>query len=237
MSEQQTDNAADSSNTENASNTNTAAQSAPKLHVLLASASPRRRDLLKAAGVKFRVLLPQNGTDEQLEPDDIAMPIEAAKKLAERKAAAAVQELLAANPAADLYAVIGADTMVVHNNEIFGKPRNLDDAKRMLAALSGNTHEVITGVSIWGVAVAPDGNVSLFTRTFAEKSEVVFKELDDKQIADYLRKGESFDKAGAYAIQGEGAALVQETRGSLNNIIGLPTERLLEVFPDLLNAV
>ena len=203
-----------------------------KFQVVLASASPRRAQLLHDAGVEFTVLTPSTPIDETLEPDQLADPIEAAKKLAEKKAGAAVQDLLAANAVGN-FIVIGADTMVVKDGEIFGKPRSFDDGMRMLKALSGTTHEVITGVSLWMIAAPNEEDVSLAYRTLADMSRVTFKPLTDEEIAAYLRKGESFDKAGAYAIQGEGAALVDHYDGAFDTIVGLPVERLLREFPDL----
>lgn len=200
--------------------------------VILASGSPRRKKLLEDAGVRFKVLTPSQPVDEELDPDELAIPLEAAKKLAEKKAGAVVQDLLATNPIGN-FIIIGADTMVVKDNMIYGKPRNLDDAKRMLRELSGTTHEVITAVSLWMIAAMNPEDVSLAYRTLADVSTVTFKELSDGTIEDYLRKGESFDKAGAYAIQGEGAALVEGYDGALDTIIGLPVERLLKEFPDL----
>ena len=132
--------------------------------------------------------------------------------------------------------VIGADTMVVLDGKIFGKPRSASDGKHMLRSLSGRTHEVITAVSVWMVAAPNAEDVSLGFRTFADISHVTFRDLTDEEITDYLRKGESFDKAGAYAIQGEGAALVGHYDGSLDTIIGLPATRLIKEFPDLVNA-
>ena len=143
--------------------------------------------------------------------------------------------------------VIGADTMVVLDGKIFGKPRSASDGKHMLRQLSGRTHEVITAVSVWMVAAPNAEDVSLGFRTFADKSYVTFRDLTDEEITEYLRKGESFDKAGAYAIQGEGAALVDHYDGSLDTIIGLnqlhslPDDhifqtRLIKEFPDLVNA-
>lgn len=205
-----------------------------QLQVILASGSPRRRQLLEDAGVKFAVRTPQRPVDESLDDDLLADPIEAAKKLAEKKAGAVVQELLAEQPVGNLV-VLGADTMVVKDGQIYGKPRNLDDAKRMLRELSDDTHEVITAVSLWMI-VAPDAeDLSMAYRTLADMSRVTFKPLSEEEIADYLRKGESFDKAGAYAIQGEGAALVDHYEGALDTIVGLPVGRLLEEFPDLVN--
>lgn len=173
--------------------------------------------------------------DESLEPDLAANPEEAAKKLAERKAGAVIQEVLAENYTGMLI-VIGADTMVVLDGKIFGKPRSASDGKHMLRQLSGRTHEVITAVSVWMVAAPNAEDVSLGFRTFADKSYVTFRDLTDEEITEYLRKGESFDKAGAYAIQGEGAALVDHYDGSLDAIIGLPATRLIKEFPDLVNA-
>ena len=200
--------------------------------VILASNSPRRRDLLREAGVNFTVRTPATPVDETLEPDLAANPEEAAKKLAERKAGAVVQEVLAQNYTGMLI-VIGADTMVVLDGKIFGKPRSLSDAKHMLRQLSGRTHEVITAVSVWMIAAPAAEDISLGFRTFADISRVTFRELTDEEIADYLACGESFDKAGAYAIQGEGAALVDHYDGAWDTIVGLPAERLVREFPDL----
>lgn len=208
---------------------------APSFEVILASNSPRRRELLNAAGVKFTVRTPVTPVDESLEPDLAADPEEAAKKLAERKAGAVIQEVLAENYTGMLI-VIGADTMVVLDGKIFGKPRSASDGKHMLRQLSGRTHEVITAVSVWMVAAPNAEDVSLGFRTFADISHVTFRDLTDEEITDYLRKGESFDKAGAYAIQGEGAALVDHYDGALDTIIGLPADRLIKEFPDLVNA-
>ncbi len=210
-------------------------QTPPPLKVILASKSPRRRDLLKEAGIKFTVRTPIEPVDETLDADELMMPVEAVKKLAERKAGALIQELIAENPQG-LFMVLGADTMVVKGGDIFGKPRNLDDAKRMLGELSGVSHDVITAVSVW--MLAADGeNVSLAYRTFADKSVVTFKELTEEGIIDYLRKGESFDKAGAYAIQGEGRAFVESYEGSLDTIVGFPVKRLIQEFPDIVSAI
>ena len=132
--------------------------------------------------------------------------------------------------------VIGADTMVVLDGKIFGKPRSLSDAKHMLRQLSGRTHEVITAVSVWMIAAPAAEDISLGFRTLADISRVTFRELTDEEIADYLACGESFDKAGAYAIQGEGAALVDHYDGAWDTIVGLPAGRLIQEFPDLLNA-
>lgn len=212
-----------------------AAVQMPPLQIILASGSPRRRELLEGQGVRFTVRTPQTPVDETLEPDLLADPDEACKKLAERKAGAVVQEVLAED-FTGLAAIIGADTMVVCDGEIFGKPKNISDATRMLRKLSGRSHEVLTAVSVWMLAAPEVENISLGFRTFLDKSTVTFKPLTDEEIADYLRKGESFDKAGAYAAQGEGAKLIEKIDGSVSTVIGLPVERLLKEFPDFLDA-
>ncbi len=205
-----------------------------QLEIILASASPRRRQLLERAGVKFRVLA--SDVDENLDDDLLADPHAAAQELAQRKAGAVVQLVLASKPADAMIVVIGADTMVVLDGRIFGKPHSASEGKGMLRKLSGNTHEVITGVSVWMVAADAQGSVNVGRKTFEETSYVTFKELDDQTIEDYLRCGESYDKAGAYAIQGEGAKLVAETQGDYDNIVGLPVTKLIELFPDLVSA-
>lgn len=205
-------------------------QPALTVDVILASGSPRRRELLEREGVEFTVRVSE--VDETLEPDLLADPPEAAKKLAERKAGAVVQEVLSGDYTG-MAAVLGADTMVVCEGEIFGKPVSLSDAKRMLRRLAGTTHEVITAVSVWLVAAPEPDQVSLGFRTFVDSAAVTFHELSDDQIVEYLRKGESFDKAGAYAVQGAGADLVKHVQGDLDTVVGLPVKRLLEEFPDL----
>lgn len=209
------------------------------INVILASKSPRRKQLLEEAGVHFAVFTGSTEVDETLDPDLLADPEEAVKKLAERKAGAVVQEVLAQNPVG-LGIVIGADTMVVLDGEMLGKPYSADHAREMLRKLSGRTHQVITGVSVWMMLLneteenGGDGNVSIGFRTFTETSEVTFKELSDEDINAYVATGETIDKAGAYGIQGKGAALVDHYEGDYNNIVGLPVDKLIENFPDLL---
>lgn len=211
------------------------------INVILASKSPRRKQLLEEAGVRFAVFTGSTEVDESLDPDLLANPEEAVKKLAERKAGAVVQEVLAQNPVG-LGIVIGADTMVVLDGEMLGKPYSADHAREMLRKLSGRTHQVITGVSVWMLLLneteenGGDGNVSIGFRTFTETSEVTFKELTDEDINAYVATGETIDKAGAYGIQGKGAALVDHYEGDYNNIVGLPVDKLIEYFPDLLRT-
>lgn len=199
--------------------------------VILASASPRRRQLLAEAGVKFQVF--QVTADENLTPDQAADAATAAETLAERKAAAAVQAILS-QPYLGQATIIGADTMVVLDGVIYGKPRSAEAAQATLRALSGRTHQVITGVSVWRLVSDGPANVQVGRLNFNVSSDVTFKELTDEEIAAYVRTGESRDKAGAYGIQGEGAKLVDHYDGDYDNIVGLPVQELLKRFPDLL---
>ncbi len=205
----------------------------PSIDIILASTSKRRRELLEKAGVEFTVRKPQTPVDETLDEALMSDPIEACKQLAERKAGAMIQELLAEKPKGTLI-VIGADTMVVKDARIFGKPKSFSDGKYILRQLSGGTHDVITAVSIWMLSAPQADNVSIGRHTFADVSHVTFKNLTDKEISDYLREEKPFDKAGAYAIQGQGAYLVDHYEGSLDTIIGLPVDRLIREAPFLL---
>lgn len=176
--------------------------------LVLASGSPRRKELLARLVPRFEIVV----SDVDEEALTVADPIATAEGLAEAKARA----VFALRPDA---LVIGADTVVFLGDEQLAKPRDADDAKRMLRALSGRTHTVATGVSL----VSPQG-----ATTFHDKTEVTFRDLDDAEIDAYVATGEPMDKAGAYAIQGGGAAFVLHRQGSESNVVGLPLERLRE---------
>lgn len=197
---------------------------------ILASGSPRRKELLQEAGVKFTVFAVEG--DESLTDEERANPATAAETLAERKAAAAIQAILSQAYLGQA-TVIAADTMVVLDGEIFGKPHGYDGARNMLQRLSGRTHQVITGVSVWRLLATGPDKVTMGKRNFHEVSQVTFRDLTDKEIKEYIATGECRDKAGAYGIQGKGAALVDHYEGSYSNIVGLPVEKLLQLFPDL----
>ena len=200
-----------------------------QFEVVLASASPRRRDLLQQASVPFTVRVAD--VDESLEPDLLAQPSEAVKKLAERKAHAAVEALLEEGRTGALI-VLGADTVVVLDGTIYGKPADESDAVRMLHELSGRTHAVHTGVSVWLIdAPADSDELSLAYRSFTDITRVTFRDLSDEEIAEYVATGEPLDKAGAYGYQERGRALVARIDGAEDTVIGLPVERLLREFP------
>ena len=200
------------------------------IDIVLASASPRRRQLLEDAGLRFRVHAVD--ADETLDDNLLEEPLEAVKKLAERKAKAAVEELVDDEYDGTMV-VIGSDTMVVLRGEIFGKPVDAADAERMLRALSGCGHDVNTAVSVWVVHAPKGQDVGLFYRTFVDTTYVYFKDLTDEQVADYIASGDPFDKAGAYGIQSGAGAFVDHIEGSLDTVIGLPVERLRQEYPDI----
>jgi len=174
--------------------------------IILASASPRRHELLKEMGVPYEVLV--TDTDETA----IGKPVERVRILAERKARAAAAQLSEG-------IVIGADTLVALDDRSLGKPEDEEDAKFMIMSLSGRTHQVYTGVCLYDVAEKK-------VLVGADCSDVTFKRLTREMVKDYMASGEWEGKAGSYAIQGLGANLVEKYEGSLSNIIGLPVEML-----------
>ena len=198
--------------------------------IVLASASPRRRALLEDACVRFRVHAVD--ADETLSPELVDNPLEAVKKLAERKAKAAVEQLVTPDFEGAL-AVIGSDTMVVLRGEIFGKPRDAADARRMLGALSGCGHDVNTAVSLWLVGASHTGETGIAYRTFVDTTYVYFRDLSEAEIEAYIASGDPFDKAGAYGIQSGAATFIDHIEGDLDTVIGLPVGRLMREFPDL----
>jgi septum formation protein len=178
--------------------------------LVLASASPRRRELLTQAGFSFRVI--PSSVPEKGRPDED--PISLATRLAQEKAQAVFdQQRAALDMADDPLMVLGADTVVVSGDEILGKPLNDADAARMLSLLSSCTHQVITGV----------GLVSRLTaETAAEVTYVTMRTLTDQEIEAYIATGEPADKAGAYAIQGYAARWIPRVQGCYFNVVGLP---------------
>jgi septum formation protein len=180
--------------------------------IVLASSSPRRRKLLRELGVGFSVRVPD--VDES--PLQGELPGPHVRRLALAKARAIARQLA---PGCGARWVIGADTVVVLDGRILGKPRDARDAEGMLARLSGRTHEVITGVAL---VPAASGRA----RTAVVRSRVTMKTFDEAAIRRYVAGGEPLDKAGAYAVQGRGRHLVARVSGSLTNVVGLPLERL-----------
>lgn len=189
--------------------------------LILASASPRRKELLAQAGFSFQVF-PANA-DEKIQEKS---PEEMVKKLSERKADAAMEmwERQKNNPEDVL--VLGADTIVVQNDRILGKPADRKEAAAMLHQLQGNTHSVYTGVTLLWL----DGARQLEQVTFAEKTDVVFYSMTEKEIQDYVQTGECDDKAGSYAIQGLAMKYIQEISGDYHNVVGLPVAAIYQML-------
>ena len=172
------------------------------MSLILASASPRRQELLQTAGIAFTVHVSE--AEEHIEPG--TAPQEAVMQLARQKA-----EAVSKDYPDEL--VLGADTVVVYDGDILGKPTDEADAVRMLRMLSGKTHTVYTGVCLIQSGQA---------ETFFEQTDVTFYPLTNEEIEQYVATGEPMDKAGAYGIQGRGCTLVQAICGDYFNVVGLP---------------
>ncbi|MBR5336813.1 MAG: septum formation inhibitor Maf [Lachnospiraceae bacterium] len=185
------------------------------MKVILASGSPRRKELMEKAGLEFEVIPAE--CEEVIDPALTAE--ETVMSLASRKASWVAEN--EKDKRRDKTIVIGADTVVVLDGKILGKPKDKADAFSMLRALSGREHEVYTGVAL----ISPDGKIN---ETFSECTKVKFRSLSDQEIEEYIATDEPNDKAGAYGIQGLGRRLVEETIGDYNNVVGLPVEALMK---------
>ena len=186
------------------------------MKLILASASPRRAEVLRDAGYHFTVL--SSAIDETPYPDE--SPQDLVLRLAQTKAD------LAAARAVGPAILIAADTEVVLDSHIFGKPRSSYDARSMLEKLSGRLHTVLTGVALVRL---PD----VERRSFVESTLVQFAPLSDEEIGRYLATGEPHDKAGAYAIQGYAARYIPRIEGCYFNVVGLPVARLQHALSEL----
>lgn len=181
-------------------------------HFILASGSPRRKRLLEDAGLVFDVVEAPQDVEEEVAPG-----LEAEAEAMRRALAKA--GFVAKTHSGAL--VLGADTVVVLDGEILGKPSSMEDASRMLGLLSGRTHEVITAFTLLGADSRQEEAV---------KTKVSLRALDEETIGRYAESGEPMDKAGAYAIQGLGGSLVDRVEGSYTNVVGLPVAEVLKVF-------
>jgi len=179
--------------------------------IILASASPRRQELLKQVGCDFKVIISDIIEDnkQDLQAEDLAM-LQARDKAID-----------VASKASFCDVVIGADTIVVLDGQVYGKPLDINDARQILTKLSGRQHQVITGI-----AVARGGEIW----TDYVVTSVTMGHLTGQQIENYLTTGEPMGKAGAYAIQGIGALLVKEIKGCYSNVVGLPLNKLSDVL-------
>lgn len=199
--------------------------------IVLASASPRRKDLLELAGFEFDIW-PSDKEEKVTESN----PELVCTELSRQKALDVASQIRTYNEThKDLTSegdilVIGADTIVAKGSVILGKPENDESAKNMLSLLSGSTHSVFTGVTF--VFMSKSGRVG--EHTFFEETKVTFYPMDDTEIDDYVATGDALDKAGAYGIQSGAAAYVKSIEGDYYNVVGLPIARILQELKHLL---
>lgn len=186
-----------------------------KKPVILASGSPRRKELLTQAGFSFTVC-PAKGDERTTK----TLPCDIVCELSHQKALEIAQTLK------NTCYVIGADTIVAFENRILGKPKDSADAVRMISMLQGNTHQVYTGVTL--IEVCEDGTFR--EKTFYEETNVHVCPMSEDEIADYVATGEPLDKAGAYGIQGAFSTYVSGIEGDYFNVVGLPVSRLYHEF-------
>lgn len=188
------------------------------MNIILASASPRRKEILENVNVKFTVVASNI--------DEVILDNEPPKELVMRLAFEKCMDVAKKNEDA---LVIGADTIVVMDDQILGKPKNEEDAYNMIELLSNKKHQVITGISLINLSL--DKKVIDYV-----VSEVTFKDLSKETIRDYINTKESLDKAGAYGIQGYGSLLVESISGDYFNIVGLPISRISDLLKENFNV-
>ena len=202
-----------------------------KIKIVLASSSPRRKELLELVGVQFDIW--PSDKEEEVSSD---IPEEICTSLSRQKALDVASSIRTYNELhRDLTTegdilVIGADTIVVKDGKVLGKPKDEGDAARMLKLLSGSTHSVFTGVTF--VFMSASGRAG--EHTFSEETKVSFYPLDDAQIQYYLANYDALDKAGAYGIQSGAAAFVKSVEGDFYNVVGLPIARILHELNQIL---
>ena len=180
--------------------------------LILASSSPRRAEILRKQRIDFETICPHNMDEEKISADPVVHVLELSRKKVQ-SVLHKVQEGL----------ILGADTIVVLNGEILGKPKDRAHAQGILRKLSGKTHRVYTGLTLMDKR---SGKIS----SDHDCTEVTFNELDEEDIKDYIATGEPMDKAGAYGIQGMGSFLVDRIRGNLDNVIGLPMQKFRQIL-------
>ncbi len=188
------------------------------MKLVLASQSPRRKEILENLGISFRIV-----TADTDESSDITDPTRLVEELSLRKAKAVWKKLADAKETAPDTVVLSSDTVVSADGVILGKPRDAADAERMLTLLSGRSHEVISGICLLSEDKQVLGH---------EITQVHFDALSQKEIADYILRTRPYDKAGAYAIQGEASAFISGIEGDYFNVVGLPVHRLCHMYRD-----
>ncbi|MEG0012709.1 MAG: Maf family protein [Cellulosilyticaceae bacterium] len=180
------------------------------INIILASASPRRKELLSLLPITFEIISKE--TDETM--DTRLTPVENVMKIAAQKAETVAREY-------EESLVIGCDTIVVVDKQILGKPKDKEEAYRMLVGLAGRTHKVFTGISLQNKSTG-------LAESFYEETTVFMKNSSDKEIWEYIGTGDPMDKAGSYGIQTQGALFVEKIEGDYFNVVGLPVSKLYE---------
>ena len=194
--------------------------------IVLASASPRRSELLRQAGMDF-IVIPSKGEEivTSTHPSEVVeeLSLQKAQEVAERIRSG--QEQIQ-----DFDVVIAADTVVATDHRILGKPADREDARRMITMLQGNVHQVYTGVTL----IVKDEKGNIRTRTFNECTDVDVCEMSYEEVEEYISTPEPYDKAGAYGIQGSFGVYIRGIRGCYYNVVGLPISRLCHELKDML---
>lgn len=193
----------------------------PKQRLILASASPRRREILQSAGLQFDILAV--AADETI--TEGTPPYQAVQTIAKRKTQAAVTQLKQKGGLSQGQAIIGADTVVCIHNQILGKPTDETQAFSMINMLAGRWHSVYTGLAVAFVTE----NAVEYTNTYCQ-TKVKFKPITESTIWEYIHTRKPLDKAGAYGIQDQDGMLVEQIEGDYNNVVGLPLDRLLDIL-------
>lgn len=189
-----------------------------KRRLILASKSKGRKEVLTRLGINFEVF---PGTLEEELPEKIVNPVDFVLDLSKRKVKYVLE-----NIAIDDYVVLGADTIIFFNGHLIGKPQNEKEAIEMLNQLSGEKHQVITGIHLIDVTTSKEVSK-------AETTLVKMRYLTEKEILDYIHTGEAIGKAGAYAVQGRGAILIESINGCFWNIVGLPVSKFVKALKSL----
>ena len=194
--------------------------------IVLASASPRRSELLQQAGMDF-IVIPSKGEEivTSTHPAEVVeeLSLQKAQEVAERILSGKEQEV------SDFSVVIGADTVVSADHKILGKPADREEAGKMITMLQGNIHQVYTGVTL----IVKDAKGNIRTNTFNECTDVDVCEMSNEEVEEYISTPEPYDKAGAYGIQGSFAIYISGIHGCYYNVVGLPISRLVHELKDL----
>ena len=188
------------------------------MRIILASGSPRRKELLSKIVKKYEVI-PSNFDEEELK-NNIKEPEKLVEKLSYEKAKDVFRKI---NNTGDEFVIIAADTIVYFNEKVLGKPKDEDDAFKMLNMLQGKDNYVYTGMT---VIIKSKSNIDIKEEVRVNKSVVTMKRMDEKQILDYIKTKDPLDKAGAYAIQGIGSKNIEKFEGSFDAIVGLDVDKL-----------